>query len=230
VTLNGRWALYGNLTRGQVAAPLSALTAALTRPANETRTKLDLGVRGAWPVYGEAMLTAFGVDQDDAAIYANDTRRGPDGQPVALVRNGRARSYGLELETRTRRFDTGTQGFLNLVAMRTELSTAGRWSRDREVPQIILGGGFSQVWRHWELTFLAKHVGSYENDRFVAPAPPRELADFVNLGAHLSYWLGRERRSKVHLGADNLGDKRYSTVNGYPNAGRSVSGGVSLIY
>jgi hypothetical protein len=230
VALDKHVTLLGNFTWGQVAAPLSALTTNLTRPETETRTKLDLGLRGAWPAYGEVMLTAFGVDQDATTIYANDTRRGPDGQPVALVRNGLARSYGLELDTRTRRFDRGTQLFLNLVAMRTELHAGGRWVRDREVPQIILGGGFSHRWRNWELTGLAKHVGRYENDRFVTPAVPMALADFVNLSAHLSHWFGRERRSKVHFGADNLRDERYSTVNGYPNAGLTVSGGVSLVF
>lgn len=230
VAMNNHWALFGNSTWGHVAAPLSALTTSLTRPENETRTKLDLGLRGAWPAYGEVTFTAFGVYQDATTIYANDTRRGPDGQPVALVRNGVARSYGLELETRTRRFDRGTQLFLNLVAMRTDLHAAGGWVRDREVPQIILGGGGSHRWRNWELTFLAKHVGRYENDRFVTPAVPMALANFVNLSADLAYWLGKDHRSKIHLGADNLRDERYSTVNGYPNAGLSVSGGMSLVF
>ncbi len=230
VALNDHWSLFGNSTWGHVAAPLSALTTSLGRPENETRTKLDLGVRGAWPGYGEVMLTAFGVYQDAAAIYANDTRRGPDGQPVALVRNGLARSQGLELDTRTRRFEPGTQLFLNLVAMRTHLHAAGRWVRDREVPQLILGGGFSHRWRHWELMGLAKHVGRYENDRFLTPAVPRKLADFVNLGAGLSYWFGQGRHRKVYFSADNLLDERYSTVNGYPAAGRSVTGGVSLVF
>jgi hypothetical protein len=230
VALDRHVTLLGNFTWGQVAAPLSALTTNLTRPENETRTKLDLGIRGAWPVYGEVMLTAFGVDQDDTTIYANDTRRGPDGQPVALVRNGRARSYGLELDTRTRRFDEGTQLFLNVVAMQTELQTAGRWERDREVPQVVMGGGLSHRWRNWEFTFLAKHVSRYDNDRFVTPAVALPLADFVNLSANLSFWFGKGRRSKVHLGADNLGDEEYSTVNGYPSPGRTVSGGVSLVF
>jgi hypothetical protein len=230
VALGGHGMLLGNLTWGHVAAPLSALTTDLTRPERETRTKLDLGIRGAWPAYGEVMLTAFGVHQNDTTIYANDTRRSPDGQPVALVRNGLARSYGLEFDTRTRRFDRGTQLFLNLVAMRTELHAAGRWARDREVPQFIMGAGFSHVWRNWELAFLGKHVGRYENDRFVTPAVPMELADFVNLSAHLSYWFGKDRRSKVHIGADNLRDEKYSTVNGYPHAGLSISGGVSLVF
>ncbi len=222
--------LFGNLTWGHVAAPLSALTTTLSRPEIEARTKLDLGIRGAWSSYGEVMLTAFGVYQHATTIYANDTRRGPDGQPVALVRNGLARSYGLELETRTRRFDAGTQLFLNVVAMQTELHAAGQWQRDREVPEIILGGGFSQRWGNWELTFLAKHIGRYENDRFVTAGVPMELADFVNLSAHVSYWFGSGRRSKVYIAADNLRDERYSTVNGYPAPGRTVSGGVSLIF
>jgi hypothetical protein len=230
MVLDRHWTLLGNSTWGQVAAPLSALTTSLTRPENETRTKLDLGLRGAWPAYGEITLTAFGVDQRDTTIYANDTRRGPDGQPVALVRNGRARSHGLEFDTRTRRFDAGTQLFLNFVAMRTELQSAGRWIRDREVPQIIWGGGLAHRWGHWELTFLAKRVGRYENDRFVTPPVPQPLGDFLNLGTQLAYWFGPGRRSKVHLGADNLRDRRYSTVNGYPHAGRTVSGGVSLVF
>jgi outer membrane receptor protein involved in Fe transport len=229
--LNPEWSLLGNFTWGHVAAPLSALTTNLSRPDNETRTKLDLGIRRAWPAFGEVTLTAFGVYQDDAAIYANRTVTGPDGQPVALVENGLARSYGLELDSRTRRFGWGTQLFLNVVAMRTENHITGDWERDREVPEIIIGGGFSHLWRNWELTFLAKHIGSYENDRFLPTgAAPRELADYVNLSAQLAYWFGKERRSKVYFGADNLLDEEYSTVNGYPNDGLFFNGGVSLVF
>ena len=229
--LSQEWSLLGNFTWGHVAAPLSALTVDLDRPDIETRTKLDLGIRRAWPQFGEVILTAFGVYQDDAAIYANATVTGPDGQPVALVRNGLARSYGLELDTRTRRFDWGTQLFLNVVAMQTEIYDAGDWERDREVPEIIIGGGFSHLWRNWELTFLAKHVGPYENDRYLRTgAAPQELADYVNLSAQLAYWFGKDRRSKVYFGADNLLDQKYSTVNGYPNDGLFLNGGVSLVF
>lgn len=230
MTLSDRATLFGNVTWGQVAAPLSALTPSLARPEIETRTKLDLGFRGTWPAYGEVVVTAFGVNQDDATLYANDTRTGPDGQPVALVRNGRVRSYGLEFDTRTRRFNRGTQLFLNAVVMRTEVAEAGGWSRDREVPQIIMGGGLSQAWGDWELSLLAKHVGPYENDRFATPGIPLELADFVNLSANLARWFGPARRSKAYIGADNLRDDEYSTVNGYPSPGLTLSGGVSLIF
>jgi outer membrane cobalamin receptor len=206
------------------------LTTDLTRPATEARTKVDLGLRGTWAAFGEATLTAFGVYQNATTVYANDTRRGPDGQPVALVRNGLARSYGIECDARTRRFETGTQLFVNLVAVQTELHADARWARDHEVPRVIAGGGVSQTWRHWDLAFLAKHVGQYQNDRFVTPAVPLDLGDFVHLGANVSYWFGQHRRSKVHLSADNLLDETYSTVNGYPHSGLTVSGGVSLVF
>jgi hypothetical protein len=228
--LTDHYSLLGNFTWGHVAAPLSALTTNLTRPNIETRTKLDLGIRGAWPAYGEVTLTAFGVYQDEATIYANATVKDPTGQPVALVRNGLARSYGLELDTRTRRFDFGTQLFLNIVAMHTENHQAGEWKRDTEVPEIIMGGGFSHLWRNWELSFLAKHVSRYDNDRFLDPGQRLPLADFVNLSAQLAYWFGKDHRSKVYFSADNLLDQHYSTVNGYPNDGLFVSGGVSLVF
>ena len=229
--LTDEWSLLGNFTWGHVAAPLSALTTNLSRQGIETRMKLDLGIRRAWPRFGEVTLTAFGVYQDDAAVYANATVTGPDGQPYALVRNGLARSYGLELDTRTRRFDWGTQLFLNAVAMQTEVHNAGKWDRDREVPEVIIGGGFSHLWRNFELTFLAKHVGRYENDRFLATgSAPSDLADFVNLSARLSYWFGKDRRSKVYCGAENLLNDEYSTVNGYPNDGLTIHGGVSIVF
>lgn len=229
--LSKEWTLLGNFTWGQVAAPLSALTADLRRPDNETRTKLDLGIRGAWPRFGEATLTAFGVYQDDATVYANATVTGADGQPVALVRNGLARSFGLELDTRTRRFDCGTQLFLNIVAMQTDNHLAGEWQRDREVPQVIVGAGLSQSWGHWELAVLAKHVAEYENDRFLPTgSAPMPLGNFVNLSARFSYHFGRDGRSKVYFGGENLLNKHYSTVNGYPNDGLFWNGGLSLLF
>lgn len=230
VALNRQVAAVGNVTWGHVAAPLSALTVNLGRPENEARTKVDLGLRGNFASFGEVMLTAFGVYQDATTLYANDTRRGPDGQPVALVRNGLGRSYGVELDVRTRRFEGGAQVFFNAVAMQTQLHAAGRWTRDHEVPRLVVGAGVSQTWGNWDFALLAKHVGRYQNDRFVTPPVPLDLADFVNVQANLAYWFGSKRRSKFHFGADNLLDERYSTVNGYPHAGLTVSGGVSLVF
>lgn len=224
------WTLLGNITWSQVAAPLSALNKDLERPKIETRTKVDVGLRRTWPQYGEVTLTVFWVDQKDATVLTNAYIK-VDGVDYALYRNADARNYGVELETRTRRFDWGLQMFANLVAMQTELLNNDAWVRDREVPEVIASGGLSYLFRNWELSVLAKHVSRYENERFLpAKSEPNELADYVDLSARLAYHFGKDRRSKVYFSAHNLLNDEYSTVNGYYHDGLTLDGGVSWVF
>jgi outer membrane receptor protein involved in Fe transport len=206
------------------------LNLALQRPDTETRWKYDLGVKAALPSYGEVSLTGFLVDQYDAPLLKNASVT-VNGLPFALYENTDARSYGVELETRTRRFDFGLQLFFNATLMTTERRTSAGWRHDPEVPNLVLGGGASYLYHRLEAIFLAKHVGLYENDRFLpAGARPVDLGDFVELSASLNFYLGREKQHRLYFAAENLTDEEYSTVVGYPHYGLMLKGGLSLVF
>jgi len=228
--LNGIWSLHANFTWGQLDSQPGMLNTALERPQTETRWKYDVGVKAAWPSLGEMTLTAFLVDQQNAPLLKNSAVT-VNGLPFALYENADARSYGLEWETRTRRFDFGLQLFFNATLMTTERRTTAGWRHDPELPEVILGGGASYLYGRLETILLAKHVGLYENERFLpAGRPAVDLGDFVDLSASLHFYLGRQRQHRLYFAVENLTDEEYSTVAGYPQYGLMVKGGLSLVF
>jgi len=54
------------------------------------------------------------------------------------------------------------------------------------------------------------------------------LNDFTELNAELVYYFGKEKENSIFFGINNIGDKHYSTVNGYPDYGRQLFGGISI--
>jgi len=226
--LGGPLSLHANFTWGQIASQPGMLTAALERPATETRWKYDLGVKAVWPQFGEVVLSGFFVAQKDAPLPKNASVL-VNGVPFVLYENSDAQNLGVELDIRTRRFDSGLQVFANGVLMTTRREVNGRWRDDPEVPDVLLGGGISYLLRRWEVVLLARHVGLYENDRFLpAGARPVDLGDYLEINAVLNYYLGKKRQHRIYLGADNLTNEKYSTVVGYPSQGLFLKGGLSL--
>lgn len=229
--LSDVFSLHANFTFGQIAARPGMLDATLNPPDTETRLKYDLGARAAWPAFGEIALTGFFVDQHDAPFALNQTTNLVDGAPFALYENTDARSCGLELDLRSRRFASGFQLFANGVLMTTRKAVDHDWDEDAEVPNLVLGGGLSYLYKRIEAALLAKHVGSYENNRFLPTrTPPVDLGDFTELSAILNVHLGNQHQHRLYLAVDNLTDKSYSTVAGYPNDGRFYRGGLSLFF
>ena len=229
--LTEQLSLHGNFVWGQIAATPGMLDATLGRPGTETRTKLDFGIKRAWESFGEIDLTAFCVRQQDAALTMPKTTVDIDGEPHALYQNADRRSYGLELDIRTRRFASGLQLFFNAVAMKTRDDRTGDWERDQEVPEVILGGGVSYLVGDLELAVLGKRVGTYENERFLPKgSDPANLGDYTEWNAKLTYFFGKEKEHNVFVGVDNIADRKYSVVNGYPDDGRRFKLGLSLSF
>ena len=222
------WTLFGNVTWGQVASRVGMLTASLDRPGTETRTKVDLGVRREWEAFGSASLTGFFVDQKDAAVLSGGTVT-VAGDDFALHTNADRRNYGLELDVRSRRFDNGLQLFANAVVMRTRDDRRGDWHKDKEVPEVILGGGASWLVGDVELSVLVKHIGRYENERFMpGGSAPADLGDFTDVSAKVTYYFGKTKQHSVFFGVDNLCNRHYSTVAGWPDEGVRFKTGLSL--
>jgi len=227
--LNDSWSLHGNFAWGQIAAKPGMLNVDLDRPGTERRMKLDVGIKRQWSGFGEASLTAFYVDQQDAALLTS-RRVTVNGEDFGLYENADRDNYGLELDVRSKRFRSGFQFFANAVAMQTRREGAdGDWRRDREVPEVVLGGGVSWLWKSVELSVFSKHVSSYENNRFLPNnADPMKLGAFTDLDAKATYYFGKQRQHYVFFGVENICDKSYSTVAGYPDEGRRFKTGLGL--
>jgi len=220
--------LHGNLSWGQIAARQGMLNAALETPSNETRTKFDLGIKRAWDGFGEAILTGFYVHQKDAPLLSSAFVT-VDGVDHGLYENADRDNYGVELDVRSKRFKSGFQFFFNAVAMQTRRERDGDWVRDKEVPQFILGGGVSYLFKNLEIAVQAKQVCPYENDRFLpGGSDPAPLGDFTDVSSKVTWHFGDDKQHEVFFGVDNICNKQYSTVNGYPDDGIRFKGGLSL--
>jgi len=228
--LTDAWSLHSNFAVGQIAARPGMLDDDLERPGTEQRTKIDFGVKRQWDAFGEAMLTAFYVHQEDAALLSGSNVTVPDtDDEVALYENANRENYGLELDVRTRRFDSGFQFFFNAVVMQTQRKDAGEYKRDKEVPECILGGGVSWLWKGLELSLMTKHVSSYENNRFMdSGAYPANLGAYTELDGKVTYHFGSDKQHAVFFGVENICNKHFSTVAGYPDVGRRFKTGLSL--
>lgn len=226
--LSEPFALLANVAWGQIASQPGMLTAALTRPGTETRLQYDVGLKWDWKPLGQVCLTGFFVDQQNAPLATSRSVMA-GGLPFVLFENADAENFGIELDLRSRRFDTGFQFFLNSVLMTTRRMEKGLWRTELEVPEVVLGGGVSYLYKRLELGLLGKHVGGYENGRFLAAgAPPAALGDFTELSATLNFYFGKAWQHRVFFTVDNFTDDRYSTVPGYPDEGRQFRGGLRL--
>jgi outer membrane receptor protein involved in Fe transport len=105
----------------------------------------------------------------------------------------------------------------------------GQLGKDREIPEFILGGGAFYSFENFELAVFANYVSPYESNRFLpSGSPPAPLGDFTELNAQTTRYFGKKKDRSVFFRVDNIGDKHYSTVNGYPDQGRRFMTGVSI--
>lgn len=209
--------LFGNVAWGQLSPQPGMLDANLQTPENEDRYKFDLGLRKLLDGFGQASVTGFYVRQEDAALVTSSTVT-VHGEPFALFENAERKNYGVEVEVQTNRFENGLQFFGNVTAMKTKRTYSGSWETDEEIPDVVVGGGASYTFEKCEFLVFAKHLSSYENERFLpAGSPPAPLGDFVDLGAQVTY--KHDKNTEFFVRAENITDDEYSTVPGYPQDG-----------
>jgi len=229
--LDKQWSLHGNFAWGQIASAPGMFTAAGERPDTETRFKYDVGLKRAWAGFGEVTGTFFYVDQQNAALGQNQTVL-VSGDPVQVFASGDRESYGFELDMRSKRFDCGTQFFANATLMTARQEQAGDWENDQEVPNLVVGGGVSQMLGEaWEVSVFVKRIGDYENERFLPRgASPAPLGDFTDVTTKITHYFGDEKQHRAFVMVENVGGQHYSTVNGWPDEGVQYSGGVTLAW
>ena len=222
--VTGTMSLFGNAAWGQLAAQPGMLDLDLNQPGAEDRYKYDLGARWRGESYGELILSGFYTRRNDAALVSR-TIVLLDEEPYALYTSDDQESYGLEIDFRSRLFSSGLQFFLNATVMQTRRTMSGVWIDDREVPELILGGGILYRKDGFDLSLFAKHLGAYENERFLPPgSPPAPLGAFTDLTGQVTYRYSPD--TEIFVRVENMINDEYSTVAGYPHEGALFYAGV----
>ncbi|MBN2061151.1 MAG: TonB-dependent receptor, partial [Deltaproteobacteria bacterium] len=200
----------------------------LNQPGAEDRYKIDLGIKWRKVSFGEMGLSGFYTRRNDAALVTQTTVI-LDGEPHALFASDDQENYGFELDLRTRRFDSGFQYFINATAMQTRRTMNGEWVDDREVPEVILGGGILYNRNGFTFSLYGKYLSEYENERFLpAGSPPASLGAFTDLTGHVSYRF--KTNTEIFARVENMTNDEYSTVAGYPHEGALFYIGVKRAY
>ncbi len=215
---------FGNISWGQLASSPGMLTEDFQRPDSEDRLKLDLGYSRKINAMGNAGLSIFYTKRNNAPLVSNSTVT-IDDLEYALYSSEDQENYGLELDIKTVRFKNGLQLFLNSTLMETRRTESGEWQEEQEVPEFILNGGITYIYKKFEVGFYAKHVSEYENERFLAKgAAPAELGDYNDYTGQITYH--HDTNTRLYMKVKNMTGDEYSTVAGYPSDGAQFLFGV----
>jgi len=220
------FSLHLNLATGVVKPRPGSLDTALVEPKDETRTKVDAGVRGVWENFGAFSVVGFYTRQKNGIAYSG-LSHSIDGRVMELYINRDQDQYGIEFEVKSVRLFNLFETFTNVTAMKARAEAAGSMIEDNRIPKFIWNAGLFAQRGHFDLNFLCKYVSAYENVRFAAqiqgkPAKPQPLGDFVNIDLTVGWSFGSMHQSRLYLEIKNLADEAYSTVVGYPDFGRRV--------
>lgn len=224
------YTLNFNVTFGEIKPLPGSLDTNLEVPRNETRIKLDVGLRKSWHSIGQFSMVGFSVHQIDAIALSGETFESP-GRYMELYVNRDQRQYGLEIEGRSAKLWNSLEIFFNTTLMNSVSEQGGEMSKNLELPQIISAGGLYYQGSHFEINLLPKYVSSFESTRFAAKGlPPQALGDYLTLDAILGWTLqGKSNTTRLFLEGKNLSDIHYSTVVGYPDFGRTITIGIHHI-
>ncbi len=222
--LTAMMSLFGNVSWSQLASQPGLLDENLERPGSEDRYKLDLGFRQYIDSFGTFSFSGFFTRRNNAALVSSATVI-LDGVDHALFSSEKQENIGIELDIRTKRFKNGLQLFMNSTLMETQRTRDGAWEEDQEVPEFILNGGITYIYKKLELGFYIKRVSEYKNTRFLpGGSDPADLGDFNDYTGQITYH--HNIYTKIFIRMENMTGNEYSTVAGYPHDGALFSMGL----
>lgn len=228
--ITGKLSFYLNSAVGQVKPRQGSLTEELTVPLNEARVKIDLGAIRKIAGNGKIAAALFSVIQKNAIALSGTTWLDPETNiRRELYINRDQQQWGIELDMTSPELFGFLRPFANFTLMRSEMAEGGEMVTNRENPAIIAGGGLYMQKKGFDLNIFFKYVSEFENDRFVAAEDgPQPLGDFLIFDINGGYTTGWKIPVRFFFKVRNLTDLRYSTVNGYPDYGRLIYGGIEL--
>jgi outer membrane receptor protein involved in Fe transport len=228
--LHNLTSVHVNAALGQIQPRRGSLDVDLTEPQNETRLKLDVGLRSMAASFGQVSFVGFMTSQKNALVLSGKTHESED-RIMELYLNREQEQYGVELDARITSLFSSLQGFFNLTAMKTKAKEDESFEENKEYPELITSGGLYYQYNGIDITAVGKHVSSFENSRFAAPAAdgktyPQSLGDYFVADLNAGYSMGSNYITRFYVEIKNIFDKEYSTVVGYPDFGRTISVGL----
>jgi iron complex outermembrane receptor protein len=227
---NNTLSFYFNAAAGQIQPRRGALNENLQELKNESRLKIDVSTVKKFGESGKMTLTAFWVLQENAIALSGTTYKDPiSGMIRELYVNRGQNQRGLEYEIVSPRLFNLINPFLNFTWMKSEMKKDGSMVRNKENPIFISSGGIYLEKHAMDLNFLCKYVSAFENQRFASvSAGPQPLGDFVAMDVTGGYTFKSKVPLRCYFKVQNVTDKRYSTVIGYPDFGRIISLGINV--
>ena len=229
-SLPNLYSLNFNASYGKIKPLPGSLDINLNEPKNESRIKVDLGVRKIWRSVGQLSLIGFLVHQDDAIALSGKTFDSP-GRYMELYINRDQNQYGVEIEARFARIWNVIELFFNTTLMNSYAEKNNEMVENLELPKIISSGGLYYQKNHLDMSLLVKYVSPFENTRFAKKGlPTQPLGNYVSLDAVVGWsFYGKMFSTRLYMEMKNITDVQYSTVIGYPNFGRRFIVGIRQI-
>jgi len=227
-TMSHATSIYVNSAFGQVKPKVGTLDTDLTKPGNEQRIKLDLGVIHQNDKGFHTMLTLFTVLQENAIKYSGKTYLNPaTNLLMELYTNRDQIQTGVEFELKSPLFSLPLDVVFNATAMQSRIDQVGEMVVNKEYPTLIINGGLDFQRVRIQISLMGKYVSYFENNRFASISDgPQPLGDFFNLDAVVKYNL--MDYLKFFIKFQNIFNVKYSTCVGYPDFGRQIYLGLRL--
>ncbi len=230
--ISGSSAIFYHSALGNIKPREGSLTEDFTDPVNENRFKFDLGFQSKIFESGNITLTGFLVNQKNAISLSGGTYE-QNGITLEFYQNRNEDHFGIETEIISPKIGNLFSVFANFTAMRSRAEEEGEMVKNKEFPERITNAGVFLEKYGFDLNIYAKHVSYFESSRFVAQVPNSPtifapLGDFFIMDLTAGYSFGSKIISRAYLKVNNLTDKRYSTVAGYPDFGRRVYFGITI--
>ena len=119
--------------------------------------------------------------------------------------------------------------------MRSRIEEDGQLKINTEFPEIITNGGIIYARSRFDFNIYWKYVSKFESSRFVSQVPGEPtiyapLGDYFASDMTTGYTFGSRVAARIYLKIQNLTDKKYSTVAGYPDFGRRFNIGIRVTF
>jgi len=221
-----------NSAAGQVRPREGSLDVNFNVPGNESRIKLDLGTVKQLGKTGKLSLATFAVIQKNAIALSGTTYIDTVLNRVReLYLNRDQNQAGVELEIVFPKLFGFMEPFFNFTFMKSKMDSGTEMVTNKENPEIISSAGIYLDRKGFDLNLFGKYVSYFENSRFAPKsAGPQPLGDYFTIDCNGGYTLKGKVPVRFYVRVRNLTDKKYSTVVGYPDSGRSVYLGMRLSF
>jgi len=232
--LSTEWSIFYHSATGKIKPRKGSLDINLVEPQDEIRTKFDLGIQNKWKETGKIILTGFFVNQKNGIVYSGETHE-QNGIIMELYKNRDEDHFGLEAEVLSPKLFNSFSASFNFTAMQSIAEEDGKMTKNIEFPVIITNGGIFYEKSGIDFNLFWKYVSQYKSSRFI-PQIKGELPVFATLGDFFTidistgFTLGSTVSTRIYLKIQNLTNKKYSTVVGYPDFGRRFNLGIKTTF